>query len=147
MKMTRERFEQEMVKIRAAVPATHVGPYGPGKPGVRCLVLEVHHRVYGERGAYPGSPGYYWGYQTEEAFALSGLVGYLRAIASRNDAGETWHSIIDSLVPPTAIEASDIMESEELIIEPTPAEIRRGEEPVALPVKRIMDKLGEGART
>lgn len=156
MKLTRERLEHELMKIKQQFPATHVGFHGSlGINGNHCLMGQVFVNVGLDIGrAFDEEGGLYFASFFEGPknaaswYRIFGteVASVMAIIVRRNDDGATWHSIIDSIVPPTAIEVKDVTEAEELIIEPTPAEIRRGEEPAALPVARIMERLGEGAR-
>lgn len=100
MKLSRERFELELAKIKASVPPTHVGPRQfTDYDGSRCIISQVLANL----GAtfVTGTPLMYSGQDPSMPTCLpdytdvSAVLADMKLAMKQNDYGMTWHAIID----------------------------------------------------
>lgn len=108
-KMTLERFEHELVKLKSQFPANHVGVRGSlqdrngnccilGQVMVNLGVPQVFHPFRGYMTVSWASAKDHMDWNPEPGGKFADVIG--QAILMNNQ-GTPWHQIVDALVPPT----------------------------------------------
>lgn len=96
MRITRERFEHELVKIKSQVGPEFVGLCGrlSDENGRHCIIGQMLANFgFSDRDMSAGYLQCFMGTETERL---------AKQAITMNDLGDTWHEIVDRLVPKTA---------------------------------------------